>query len=131
MKYTPELVKQNLQVIRWLAKQYPRTFFLVASQVRPLQHKITDEILAKYPHLPPQEQKMLHMAIGMYRNQAPYQIAVALGRRRRNLLGHKVEKIYGPERERAREWCVKNRCWSDALELRYLSSESPQPQAVD
>ncbi|KTD29826.1 ProQ/FINO family protein [Legionella maceachernii] len=87
--------KDKLQIIDWLVEHFPSAFFKKASQVRPLQIGIFDEIIDFYERLdtPPFSKKALREALSYYSSSPAYLNCQKANTARVDLFGNEVDVV--------------------------------------
>ena len=92
-------------IISWFKEQFPKAFPLRASDVRPLQLGIMDEILDYYDRLdyPPYSKKKLRAALNYYTASPSYLKTQVPGAMRVDLFGFDVEPVSESQAEYAKD----------------------------
>lgn len=91
----PLAKKEKLNILNWLIEQFPAAFFKKASDVKPLQIGIFDEILEFYDRMdtPPFSKKSLKEAIRYYSLSPAYLRCQKAGISRVDLYGNEVDVV--------------------------------------
>lgn len=92
-------------IISWFKEQFPKAFPLKASNIKPLQLGIMDEILDYYDRLdyPPFSKKKLRSALNYYTASPSYLKTQVAGAMRVDLFGFDVEPVSDSQAEYAKE----------------------------
>src|ERR1700761_7049280 len=87
--------KDKQQIIDWLVEHFPSAFFKKASQVRPLQIGIFDEIIGFYERLdtPPFSKKSLREALSYYSASPAYLSCQKINTARVDIYGNEVDVV--------------------------------------
>lgn len=110
--------EKSHKIIVALVARYPNAFSLNEPEVRPLKNNIIGDIINDL-HLRGDDIKAVRQALIFYQNRRAYLRSVALGKRKRDLKGNRVESTEWNERESAREKLKLRGAWSEACEHRY------------
>ncbi len=87
--------KDKIAIINWLIEQFPAAFFKKASDVKPLQIGIFEELLYFYERLdsPPFSKKALKEALRFYSYSPAYLQSQQEGAARIDLYGNEVDVV--------------------------------------
>ena len=93
------------EIIAWLVAEFPKAFFTKASDVKPLQLGILDDILEFYYKLnvQPYSRKKLRAALNFYTSTRAYLSSQQQGAYRINLFGESVERVTEEQMHYAKE----------------------------
>ena len=88
--------KNNLKILKYLRKKYPKTFFHWGRSCQPLKIGIFNEVLEQSPEIPKRE---LHQFFRAYCHRSSYRSALATKKYRIDLSGRKSGLITDDERQ--------------------------------
>lgn len=97
--------KELQEVVAWFKEQFPKAFPAKASQVKPLQLGIMDEILEFFDRLsyPPFSKKKLRAGLNYYTSSPAYLKSQVSGAMRIDLFGFEVDAVEPSQAEYAAE----------------------------
>ncbi len=101
--------KDKIMIINWLIEQFPSAFFKKASDVKPLQIGIFEELLYFYERLesPPFSKKALKESLRFYSYSPAYLQSQQEGAARIDLYGNEVDVVTKEQAKYAKQHHVE------------------------
>jgi ProP effector len=102
----PALAKKDkLMIVNWLIENFPSTFFKKATDVKPLQIGIFEDILDFYERLesPPFSKKSIKETLRFYSNSPAYLKAQQEGASRVDIFGNEIDVVTKEQAKYARQ----------------------------